>query len=289
LYGVYVVSSSNVKPPRVSTSAAFQLLDEARKNLESVRYKIVVLSGKGGVGKTFISSMTALAVAEKGYSVGLFDADIHGSSIPTIYGMHGSRLYADEEGIIPATGPLGVKVVATNLLLDKPETPIVWRGPLKSRAIIELLAHVKWGSLDYLFIDLPPGTGDEAITIAQVVSGLKAIVVTAPSVLSETIVAKAIEFLRHIGVDVIGIVENMSYFKCPSCGRVYNLLGRSTGEQLASKYGARLLARIPLDPLIGEAIDKGIPYLLGYPDGEAAKAIRELASIVIEAVSSGNQ
>ncbi len=273
-----VSEKDSIKTSRAQAPPSFSIVEDARKRLRSIKFKIMVLSGKGGVGKTFISSMTALALAEKGFSVGLFDADIHGSSIPTIYGMHGSRLYADEEGILPANGPLNVRVVATNLLLEKPEIPIVWRGPLKSRAIIELLAKVKWGSLDFLVIDLPPGTGDEAITIAQTITDLSgALVVTAPSVLSETVVAKALKFVLDIGIPLLGIVENMSYFKCPDCGRVYSVLGKSTGEELAKKYGTRLLARIPLDPFIGEAVDKGVPYLLEYPDGEASKAIKELA------------
>ncbi len=265
----------------------FSLIGEAKKRLSRVKHKIMVLSGKGGVGKTFVSSMLALALAEKGYRVALLDADIHGSSIPTVYGMYATRLYASEEGIIPANGPLGVKVVATNLLLEQPETPLIWRGPLKSRAILEFLSKVVWGDLDYLIIDLPPGTGDEALTIVQTITDLDgAIIVTAPSVLSETVVAKAINFVLANKVPLLGIVENMSYFKCPKCGEIYHLLGKSTGEELARKYNTRLLAKIPLDPYIGKAIDKGVPYLIEYPDGEAAKAIKALAEEIDRIVSS---
>ena len=267
---------------RKPATTIFSLIGEAKKRLRSIKHKIMVLSGKGGVGKTFISSMLALALAEKGYKVGILDADIHGSSIPTIYGLKNMRLYANEEGIIPAAGPLGVKIIATNLLLDSPDIPIVWRGPLKSRAILEFLSKVVWGEMDYLVIDLPPGTGDEAITIVQTISDLDgAIIVTAPSMLSETIVAKAINFVIKNRVPLLGIVENMSYFKCPKCGTIYYLLGKGTGEELAAKYNTRLLAKIPLDPLIGEAVDKGIPYLIEYPDGDAAKAIKDLAVKVI--------
>ncbi len=275
------------KPTTAPAHNVFSLIGEARRRLNRVKHKIMVLSGKGGVGKTFVSSMLSLALAEKGYSVGLLDADIHGSSIPTVYGMENTRLYASEEGILPANGPLGVRVVATNLLLEQPDIPIVWRGPLKSRAILEFLAKVVWGELDYLVIDLPPGTGDEAITIAQTISDLDgAIIVTAPSILSETVVAKAINFVVKNRIPLLGIVENMSYFKCPRCGSIYQLLGKSTGEELARKYNTVLLTRIPLDPLIGEAIDCGKPYLLEYPDGEAAKAIHELADKVISRICS---
>ncbi len=268
----------------------FKLINEARERLSETKHKIMVLSGKGGVGKTFVSSMLALALATKGYRVALLDADIHGSSIPTMLGMIGERLYASEKGIEPAQGPLGVKVVAINLMLDTPDTPVVWRGPLVSKAITELLAKVNWGSNDYLIIDLPPGTGDEAITIIQVIKDLDgAIVVTAPSILSEVIVAKAINFVLKNNVKLLGIVENMSYFRCPKCGEIYYLLGKSTGEELAAKYGTELLAKIPLDPYIGEALDKAVPYLLAYLDADAAKALQSLADKIIEKTKGSSE
>ncbi len=268
----------------------FKLINEARERLKQTKYKIMVLSGKGGVGKTFVSSMLSLALASEGFRVALFDADIHGSSIPTALGLHGMRLYASEKGIEPTIGPLGIKVVATNLMLKSPDIPIIWRGPLKSKAITELLAKVNWGENDFLIIDLPPGTGDEAITIVQTIKDLSgAIIVTAPSVLSEVIVAKAINFVVRNNIRLLGIVENMSYFRCPKCGTVYQLLGKSTGEELARKYNTRLLAKIPLDPYIGEAIDKGVPYYIEYPDADAAKAIRELAHKIIELLEAGKE
>lgn len=260
----------------------FKLINDVRERLSKTKYKIIVLSGKGGVGKTFVSTMLSLALASEGYKVALFDADIHGSSIPTVLGMHGMRLYASERGIEPTIGPLGIKVIATNLMLESPDMPIVWRGPLKSRAITELLAKVNWGENDFLIIDLPPGTGDEAITIVQTIKDLDgAIIVTAPSVLSEVIVAKAINFVVRNETRLLGIVENMSYFKCPKCGSIYYLLGRSTGEELAKKYNTELLAKIPMDPYIGEALDRGVPYYVEYPNAEAARAIRELAHKLI--------
>ena len=265
----------------------FKLINDARERLANTKYKIMVLSGKGGVGKTFISSMLSLALAMEGYKVALFDADIHGSSIPTVLGLHGSRHYASGKGIEPVIGPLNIKVVATNLLLDAPDVPIVWRGPLKSKAITELLAKVNWGENDFLIIDLPPGTGDEAITITQVINDLDgSIIVTAPSILSEVIVAKAINFVKKNGISLLGIVENMSYFRCPKCGSTYQLLGKSTGEELAKKYDTVLLEKIPLDPYIGEALDKGTPYLIEYPDGDAAKAIKNLARKIIDILES---
>jgi ATP-binding protein involved in chromosome partitioning len=270
-------------PQQKTFTPIFKLINEARERLKQTKYKIMVLSGKGGVGKTFVSSMLSLALASEGFRVALFDADIHGSSIPTALGLHGMRLYASEKGIEPTIGPLGVKVIATNLMLESPDIPIIWRGPLKSKAITELLAKVNWGENDFLIIDLPPGTGDEAITIVQTIKDLSgAIIVTAPSVLSEVIVAKAINFVVRNNIRLLGIVENMSYFRCPKCGTVYQLLGKSTGEELARKYNTQLLAKIPLDPYIGEAIDRGVPYYVEYPDADAAKAIRELAHKIIK-------
>jgi ATP-binding protein involved in chromosome partitioning len=262
------------------------LHEEARKNLASFKYRIVVISGKGGVGKSFVSSMLALALAEMGKNVALFDADIYGSSIPQLLGLQSARLQADEEGrILPAEGPLGLRVVAMNLIVDAPETPIVWRGPLASRAIIELMAKVKWGSGDYLVVDMPPGTGDIAITIAQLMPReTYAIVVTAPNILSEVVVAKAINFAISTNLRLLGIVENMSYFKCPHCGRETSIMGKIGGEHLASKYNTTVLIKIPLDPYINEAIDRGAPYILVERDGEAAKTIRELASKVVKLI-----
>uniref|UniRef100_A0A7J2U2R4 Iron-sulfur cluster carrier protein n=1 Tax=Ignisphaera aggregans TaxID=334771 RepID=A0A7J2U2R4_9CREN len=262
------------------------LHEEARKNLASFKYRIVVISGKGGVGKSFVSSMLALALAEMGKNVALFDADIYGSSIPQLLGLQNVRLQADEEGrILPAEGPLRLRVVAMNLIVDAPETPIVWRGPLASRAIIELMAKVKWGSVDYLVVDMPPGTGDIAITIAQLMPReTHAIVVTAPNILSEVVVAKAINFAISTNLKLLGIVENMSYFKCPHCGRETSIMGKIGGEHLASKYNTTVLIKIPLDPHINEAIDRGAPYILVERDGEAAKTIRELASKVVKLI-----
>lgn len=284
------MTSQKAATNTLSRTDVSSLLNRARERLRDVKHKIIVLSGKGGVGKTFVSSMLALALAEKNYSVGILDADIHGSSIPTAFGLKDMRIYADEEGILPAIGPLGVRIISTNLMLEKPDTPIIWRGPLVSRAIMEFLANVVWGKLDYLIIDLPPGTGDEAITIVQVINDLDgSIVVTAPGILSETIVAKAINFVLKNKIRLLGIVENMSYFKCPNCGKTYYLLGKSTGEELAKKYSTRLLVRIPIDPYIGESMDRGVPYLIEYPNGDAAKAIKELANQLDKLIGEGEK
>jgi ATP-binding protein involved in chromosome partitioning len=257
--------------------------ERARRRLSNYKYRVLVISGKGGVGKSFISSMLALALAERGRRVALFDADIYGSSAPVLLGVQGVRHYLDEEGdILPVEGPLGVKLVAVNLMLDTPDIPVVWRGPLVARAILELAARVKWGEGDYLVVDMPPGTGDVAITIAQLMPPeTHAVVVTAPNALSEVVVSKAINFAKSTGLKLLGIVENMSYFKCPHCGRETSIMGKSSGELLASKYGVALLAKIPLAPEVNTAVDESTPYLLADKNGEVARIIRELAHTVI--------
>jgi ATP-binding protein involved in chromosome partitioning len=263
-------------------SSFFQ--ERARKKLSNFKNRILVVSGKGGVGKSFIASMLAIALAERGKSIALFDADVYGSSTPLILGLQGIRHYIDEEGeILPVEGPLGLKVVAINLMLDTPETPVVWRGPLASRAILELAARVKWGIGDYLIVDMPPGTGDIAITIAQLMPPeTHAIVVTAPNILSEVIVAKAVNFTASMRIRLLGVVENMSYFKCPHCGRETSIMGKLSGELLASKYGTTLLAKIPLEPGVNKALDTGTPYLLLEKESETSRIIRELADKVIK-------
>lgn len=268
-----------------SVGESFTLIGKARRKLSSIKHKIMVLSGKGGVGKTFLSTMLSLELARRSYRVGLFDADIHGSSTSVMLGLQQLRLYADDEGIRPVEGPLGLKVVSMNFMIESLDTPIIWRGPLKSRAIMELFSMINWGDLDYLVIDMPPGTGDEAITIAQVVGDIDgAIVITAPGLMNEAIVSRAIKFTKSSGIPLLGIVENMSYYKCPHTGAIHYPLGRSTGEHLAKKYSSRLLAKIPIDPNIEDALAGGKQFILEYPDSEASKAIAELAATIVSLV-----
>lgn len=267
----------------------FKLIDDAQKRVKGYKHKIIVLSGKGGVGKSFVTSQLALALAMRGRRVAVLDADIYGSSIPSMLGLQGFRHFADDYGnILPVEGPLGVKAVAINLMLDSPDLPVVWRGPLASRAITELLSKVAWGEGDYMLVDMPPGTGDIAITITQTLKDVDgAIIVTAPNMLTEVIVSKAINFVARNNMRILGLIENMSYFKCPVCGTVHQVLGKQTSELLLGKYGVKVLGRIPLDPTINEAVDRGAPYLLEYPNSEAAKAIIQIADEIIRMLEVG--
>ncbi|MEM0000559.1 MAG: Mrp/NBP35 family ATP-binding protein [Desulfurococcaceae archaeon] len=281
----------NSREKKVRFTPPFTLINRAREKLSAYKYRILVMSGKGGVGKSFVSSMLALGLALKNRKVALLDADIHGSSIPILLGLQGKRHYANEEGeILPVEGPWGLKVVAVNLMLDSPDTPLAWRGPLIAKAIIELAAKAVWGTGDYLIVDMPPGTGDAPLTAVQVLSPITGMVlVTSPNTLSETIVAKAANFAVSTGIRLLGIVENMSYFKCPHCGKVTSIMGTMVGERLAAKYGTALLGKIPLDPGVNEAVDKGMPYLLTNANDGVSKAIMEIVNRVISIVeNSGN-
>ncbi len=221
-----------------------------------IKYVLAVMSGKGGVGKSFVTSLLATALARKGFEVGILDADITGPSIPTLFGLHGP-VESEETGIHPLKSLSGIKIISMNLLLAKEDLPIIWRGPLISKAIRQLWGDVMWGDLDYLLIDLPPGTADVALTIMQSVPVNGIVMVTLPQGLSSLIVRKAVHMAQHIGVPIIGIIENMSYFLCPDTQKRYDLFGQSHAEEVAKAAGAPLLAVLPIDPNAATLCDQG--------------------------------
>jgi len=256
------------------------------ENMKRIRYKVAVLSSKGGVGKSFVTATLAAALAVKGRSVGILDADMHGPSIPRMLGLPlGTGLAATQEGmIIPAVAEPGIKVVSLGLMLPGEDTPVIWRGAIKTSAIRELLAYTSWGNLDYLLIDLPPGTGDEQLTITQIIPGLTGfILVTIPSEVSKYIVKKAVVFAKKVGVPVVGVVENMSYYEC-SDGTKHYIFGRGAASEIAEQYGIRFLGEIPIDPVIRESNDRGRVFFLDHEDSKAAKAFMEIADRFIEAI-----
>jgi len=233
-----------------------------KTRMEKIKHKIAVISGKGGVGKSVTTVNLAIAFATHGhaYSVGILDADIHGPCVPKMLGMEGQRLRAGPIGAFPAVGPLGVKVVSMEFLLGSKEIPVIWRGPLKMIAIRQFLSEIAWGELDFLLIDLPPGTGDEPLSVMQLIPEMDGVViVTIPSEVSQIVVSKAITFSRQLNVPVIGIIENMSGFVCPK-------------EELDVPF----LGKIPLDPRICEDSDRGLPFILEHPDSPSAKAFMEI-------------
>lgn len=244
-----------------------------------VRHKIAVISGKGGVGKTLVTVNLAVALAMRGRGgrVGVLDADIHGPCVPKMLGMKGSRLEVGPPGVFPALGPLNIKVVSMGFLLPSDDSPVIWRGPLKMGAIRQFLSEIAWGDLEYLLIDLPPGTGDEALSVLQLLPEMDGVViVTIPSEVSQEVVRKAVTFARKMETPVIGVVENMSGLVCPHCGERIDVFSSGGGEKIAAEMGVPLLGAIPLDPRISEDSDAGVPFIVEHWDSPAAGAFESI-------------
>ena len=246
-----------------------------------IKHKIMVLSGKGGVGKSTVTVNLAAAFAKQGKHVGILDADIHGPSVPRLLGLTGQQVKVGPPGAFPVIGPLGMKVVSVDFFLPEEQTPTIWRGPLKMTAIRQFLSDVVWGELDTLFIDLPPGTGDEPLSIAQLLPNIDGvIIVTMPSELSRAVVKKAITFARRVGMPIIGIVENMSGYVCPSCGEKIDIFQSGGGKKMAEETDVPFLGSIPIDPKVGVDSDKGSPFVVEHADSSAAKAFVEIVNKV---------
>jgi ATP-binding protein involved in chromosome partitioning len=252
-------------------------LNQLRARMDRVKHKVAVMSGKGGVGKSLVTINLAAALASEGKRVGVLDADIHGPTVPKMLGMKGARLEAGDDGIIAPTSPSGIKVASMDFLLPTQDSPVIWRGPLKMSAIRQLLSEVEWGDLDYLLVDLPPGTGDEALTVLQLLQDIDGVViVTMPNEVSGQVVEKSVTFARQLKAPVIGLVENMSYLICPHCGDRIDLFGRGIAEKVASSMGVPFLGAIPLDPRVAKDSDSGKPFVMENPDSPAAKAFKEI-------------
>jgi len=256
-----------------------QILDEQQKVLRArmnkVRHKIAIISGKGGVGKTMVTVNLATACAKHGRPgrIGILDADIHGPCVPKMLGVKGQRLQSGPPGIFPATAPLGIKVVSMDFLLPNTESPVIWRGPLKMTAIRQFLSDIVWGELDFMFIDLPPGTGDEPLSVIQLLPEMDGVViVTIPSEVSQDVVKKAVTFAKRLNVPVIGIIENMSGFLCPNCGMEIDIFKIGGGEKISKELQVPFLGRIPIDPMICEDSDMGLPFVVEHANSPAAKA-----------------
>ena len=262
------------------------------RNMKHIKHKIAVISGKGGVGKSTVAANLAMAFSLHGYKdrVGILDIDIHGPCIPKLLGVKGQKCQISPIGALPVTGPEGIKVVSMDFLVESQETPVIWRGPLKMQVIRQFLSDFMWGELDFLFIDAPPGTGDEPLSVMQLIPEMDGtIIVTIPSEVSEEVVKKAVSFSRKMGIPVIGIVENMSGFTCPKCGEKVNILGAGGGKRLAQDLDVPFLGQIPIDPKICEEADKGIPFVMGHVDSPAAKAFKEIVKKVEDFVNSEKQ
>lgn len=232
---------------------------------KGIKNIIAVLSGKGGVGKSSIAAMLAVELSRRGHKVGVLDADITGPSIPKIFGELAAP-FVEEGKIVPSASKGGIKVMSMNLLTGEEEAPIIWRGPLVSSAIRQFYADVEWGELDYLVLDLPPGTSDAQLTVMQLLPVDGAIIVTSPQDLAGLIVSKAVHMTKMMTVPILGIIENMSYVKCPRCGEVIHLFGESKGKLLAEKINTKFLGLLPIDSALSKACDEGKIEEYSNPD-----------------------
>jgi Mrp family chromosome partitioning ATPase/predicted Fe-Mo cluster-binding NifX family protein len=246
---------------------------QLKERMEKISHKIMVLSGKGGVGKSTVAVNLALALALEGKRVGILDLDFHGPSIPKLLHLEGAPLKMADNQIIPVEFAHGIQVMSMGFLLPNENAAVIWRGPIKMGAIKQLLSEVCWGELDYLIIDFPPGTGDEALSAAQLLPESDgAVIVTTPQDLSLTDVRKSIDFCRQVKVPIIGVIENMSGLACPHCRTLIDVFKQGGGEIMAKELNVPFLCRIPLEPLIVKASDQGTPFIHYHGETEAAKA-----------------
>ena len=252
---------------------------EPENKYSSIKKVIGVVSGKGGVGKSLVTASLARMMREKGYTVGILDADITGPSIPMAFGVAHEKAGVSEDGklMLPARSLEGVDIMSANLLLDHDTDPVIWRGPVIAGAVKQFWTETLWKDVDYMFVDMPPGTGDVPLTVFQSLPVDGIIIVTSPQELVGMIVAKAVNMAKKMDVPILGIVENMSYLECPDCGKHINVFGESHTEQVAEEYGLKLLAQIPIDPKIAQMVDGGqIEYIEMPWFEEAVKAVENL-------------
>lgn len=253
------------------------------KKLSKIKHTIIVMSGKGGVGKSTVSVNIAVGLALRGYEVGILDADIHGPNVPKMLKLEDVRLEADENGIYPAEVPPRIKVMSMAFLSQDKDTPIVWRGPMKMGALRQFIEDVYWGELDYLVVDLPPGTGDEPLTIAQLISNADgSVIVTTPQDVALLDSRKSVSFSNALELPVIGIVENMAGFVCPHCKETVNLFKIGGGEKAANELGVPFLGRVPIDPNVVDAGDDGMPLIADNGDSPASKAFEGIIDKILE-------
>lgn len=228
----------------------------------SIKHVIGVVSGKGGVGKSLMTSLLAAKTRAKGFQVGILDADVTGPSIPKSFGVSQDGVHSYHNLMVPAITATGIKIMSSNLLLDHDTDPVIWRGPVIANAVKQFWSDVLWGELDYLFVDMPPGTGDVPLTVFQSLPVEGIIIVTSPQELVSMIVEKAVNMADQMKVPVIGLIENMSYYECPDCGKRHSIFGESHIDEIAAAHGLKTLAKIPIEPATAKIVDEGsVEYL----------------------------
>jgi Mrp family chromosome partitioning ATPase len=250
--------------------------------LSKIKNRLLVFSGKGGVGKSTVAANLAMAFAHKNMQVGLLDVDIHGPNLAKMLGVEGKRLDVSSSGIKPVEVKKNLKLVSMSFLLQDPNLPVIWRGPMKMKAIQQFLGDVNWGDLDWLVIDSPPGTGDEPLSVAQLIPATGAVIVTTPQEVSLMDSRKAVAFARKLELKILGIIENMSGMICPHCGKTISLFKEGGGQQAAEELGVPFLGKIPLDPEIVILGDEGKAFVDSQPESKASKAFMDTVDNIIK-------
>jgi len=254
-----------------------------KKNLKQIDHILVVLSGKGGVGKSTVSTNLALTLAQQGHQVGLLDSDIHGPTIPTMLGLENTRIMQSDQGLKPVQATENLKVLSMGFLIKSQDDAIIWRGPMKMGAIKQLIGDFDWGPLDYLIIDLPPGTGDEPLSIAQIIPKITgAIIVTTPQDVALVSVRKSITFVNKLSIPIVGIIENMSGFTCPHCGKKVDIFKTGGGKKAAEDFNLPFLGDIPLDPTIVQTGDTGTTTMIN--DSTLTRSFESIADNVKKSI-----
>ena len=262
-----------------------QRMKDIEDNMKKIKHKIVVISGKGGVGKTTVAVNLAISLASYGLRVGILDVDITGPNVNKMLGISGEirpRVDPGEKKFYPVEGPLNVKVVSMAFLLQDTDTPVIWRGPMKMGAVRQFLGDAKWGELDYLICDLPPGTSDETLDILQLIPDENVVVVSTPQEVAIMDARKTIAMAKTMKRNVLGIIENMAGFECPHCGKHIDLYPPGGGKKAAKDFGIEFLGHVPFETEVGQQGDQGLPFVLKYPDSSSAKAFKNIVKRIQE-------
>lgn len=253
--------------------------------LSRIKHVIIVMSGKGGVGKSTVASNLAVTLSNSGYETGLMDIDITGPNIPKMFHVEDEKLNVENERLIPVTVPPSLKLMSMAFLLPDKDSAVMWRGPVKMGAVKQFIEDVNWGDLDYLIIDMPPGTGDEALSIVQLIPKADGVViVTTPQDVALMDSRKSVTFAAQVGIPIIGLIENMSGFVCPHCGEVTDIFKSGGGEATAKSMDIQFLGRVPIEADIVDSGDRGMPIVLANPDSASAKAFRDIIKKITKTV-----
>ena len=260
-----------------------EIQEQAVKDtLGKIKHKFLVMSGKGGVGKTSVAVNLAIALSQKGFKVGIMDVDLHGPDVPRMLGLEGMIGASENQKLAPMPYSEKLTAISIESLMPNKDDAVIWRGPLKHSAISQFISDVDWGELDFLIVDSPPGTGDEPLSVAQTIPDCRPIIVTTPQEVALWDIRKSINFCKKIERNLFGLVENMSGYVCPHCGKAVELFGTGGGEKTAKEFGINFLGRIPFDPNLVKAGDSGSSFQDAYRESEAAKAFDGIAGHLVK-------